>query len=67
MSIGSVQPLVPPNPCLGLCAGLEAKNCLTDAIAAHDRYVESSMVDLRDNCVSNSHAGYNSFWKRNPR
>ena len=47
MPIGSVQPLVPPNPCLGLRAGLEAKNRLADAIAAHDRYMKSSMVDLK--------------------
>jgi hypothetical protein len=60
MSIGSVQPLVPQNPRRGIRSGLEAKNRLANAIAAHDRYVQSSMVDLRDNCVS-SHAGHNSF------
>jgi hypothetical protein len=58
MSIGSVQPLVTQNPRLGICPGLEAKHRLTDAIAAHDRYMKSSMVD----CVS-SHQGRDSSWQ----
>ena len=62
MSIGSAQPLVPRNPRLGICSGVEAKKGLTDAIAAHDRYMKSSMVDLRDNCAS-SHPGYDPSWQ----
>ena len=62
MSIDSTQRLVPQNPRLGICPGLEPKKCLADAIAAHDRYMKSSMVDLRDNCVS-SHAEHDSSWQ----
>ena len=47
MSIDSTQRLVPQNPRLGICPGLEPKKCLADAIAAHDRYMKSSMVDLK--------------------
>jgi hypothetical protein len=55
-SINGAQQLVPHNPRLCICLRLEAKKRLADAIAAYDRYVKSSMVDLRDNGVS-SHAG----------
>ena len=56
MSIGSAQQLVPHNPSLCIFLSLEAKKRLANAIAAHDRYVKSGMVDLRDNGVS-SYAG----------
>jgi hypothetical protein len=51
-SFGSALPLVLRNPRLGICLGLEAKNRLTDAIGAHDRYMKARVVNLRDNCVS---------------
>ncbi len=62
--IQKVTPIVLRNPRFGICLSLEAKNCLADAIAAHDRHMKASLINLRDNRVS-GHAGRGSPGKRN--